>query len=226
MTRPTDSELAHIIDHTLLRPDATLSEIQTLCTEAKEHHFFSVCINPYWISTVQPVLQGSGVKICTVIGFPLGATLPQAKAHETRHVINAGADEVDMVMNIGAAREGHWNFIEHEVHEVVSQSDGRIVKVILETCLLEPEQIIAACQACQRGGASFVKTSTGFSKSGATVDTVQLMKKTVGDRLGIKASGGIRNREEALALIEAGASRLGTSSGIALLSGKHSEKSY
>jgi deoxyribose-phosphate aldolase len=213
----TTPELASLIDHTLLRPDATLPEIEKLCAEAKEHRFFSVCINPYWISSARPLLKGSDVKICTVVGFPLGATLPQAKAHETRDVVLAGADEVDMVLNIGAVMEGHWNFIEHEVHEVVSQAKGLTVKVILETCLLNPEQIASACQSSVRGGASFVKTSTGFSKSGASLENVRLMRKTVGDKTGVKASGGIRSRAEALAMIEAGASRLGTSSGLSIV---------
>jgi deoxyribose-phosphate aldolase len=218
--------IASFIDHTLLRPDATLPEIETLCAQAKEHSFFSVCLNPYWISNARSCLKGSSVRICTVVGFPLGATLPQAKAHETKDVILAGADEVDMVINIGAALEGHWNFIEHEVHEVVSQAQGKIVKVILETCLLHAEQITAACLACERGGASFVKTSTGFSKGGATLDTVQLMKKTVGSRLGIKASGGIRSLADAQAMIQAGATRLGTSAGVEIVQGTIRNSDY
>ncbi len=223
---PANTNLAGLIDHTLLRSDATLPEIEKLCAEAQEHRFFSVCINPYWISSVRPILKGSDVKICTVVGFPLGATLPQAKAHETRDVVAAGADEIDMVLNIGAALEGHWNFIEHEVHEVVSKAKGLVVKVILETCLLNSEQIVAACLACERAGASFVKTSTGFSKSGATVESVQIMNKTVGGRLGIKASGGVRNKEDAMAMLQAGATRLGTSAGVTLVTGGTSVGSY
>lgn len=221
-----NTNLAGLIDHTLLRPDATLPEIEKLCAEAREHRFFSVCINPYWISSARPILKESGVKICTVVGFPLGATLPQAKAHETRDVVAAGADEIDMVLNIGSAIEGHWNFIEHEVHEVVSLAKGLTVKVILETCLLNAEQINAACLACERGGASFVKTSTGFSKSGATTEAVRTMSKSVGGRMGIKASGGIRNKADALAMIEAGATRLGTSAGVAIVSDGVSTSSY
>ncbi|NJK91342.1 MAG: deoxyribose-phosphate aldolase [Blastochloris sp.] len=218
--------LAQTIDHTLLKPEATLTEIEKLCAEAREHNFFSVCLNPYWISNARALLQGSSVKICTVVGFPLGATLPQAKAHATQDVVAAGADEIDMVMNIGAAREGHWNFIEHEIHDVVSQAKGRTVKVILEICLLSPEQIVAACQACERGGASFVKTSTGFSQGGATLEAVRLMRQSVSPQVGVKASGGIRSREDALAMIEAGATRLGTSASIAILQGRNGTDTY
>lgn len=220
------SPLAAFIDHTLLKPDATLPDIQLLCREAMEHQFFSVCLNPYWITSAKPLLKDSAVKITTVVGFPLGATLPQAKAHETADVIAAGADEIDMVLNIGAALEGHWHFIEHEVHEVVSQARGHLVKVILETCLLSPEQITAACQACVRGGASFVKTSTGYSKHGATLEAVQTMRAAVDPEIGVKASGGIRTLAEAQAFIQAGATRLGTSSGIAIIQGVSSKDSY
>lgn len=218
--------IASLIDHTVLKPEATLKDIEQLCTEARQHHFFSVCINPYWITSAKPLLTDTKVKICTVVGFPLGATLPQAKAHETIAAIAAGADEIDMVINIGAALEGHWHFIEHEVHDVVSQAQGHIVKVILETCLLSPEQITSACQACVRGGASFVKTSTGFNSSGATIDAVKIMRATVGEKIGVKASGGIRNIADAQAMIAAGASRLGTSAGVAIVTGTNGSASY
>jgi deoxyribose-phosphate aldolase len=221
-----NTTLASLIDHTLLRPDAVLADIETLCREAREHRFYSVCIQPYWITTAQGFLAGSDVKICTVAGFPLGANMSNAKATETRLAVEAGADEIDMVMNIGAALEGHWNFVEHEIHEVVSSAQGRPVKVILETCLLAPGQITLACQAAVRGGASFVKTSTGFSSGGATVDAVRLMRETVGPRIGVKASGGIRDRATAEAMVAAGATRLGTSASVAIETGAIATATY
>lgn len=219
-------EIAKMIDHTLLRANATLPEIETLCGEAREYGFFSVCVNPYWITTARKQLEGSDVKVCTVVGFPLGATMANAKADETRHAVEAGADEIDMVMNVGAALEGHWNFIEHEVHEVVSSASGKLVKVILETCLLNEEQIIEASKACKRGKADFVKTSTGFSTGGATVEAVRLMRETVGSEMGVKASGGIRDLAGAKAMVEAGANRLGCSSGVSIVKGETSSSSY
>ncbi|MDD5262854.1 MAG: deoxyribose-phosphate aldolase [Methylacidiphilales bacterium] len=217
--KTTTESLASLIDHTLLKPDVTVTQIKKLCHEALEFGFYSVCINPYWISTAKPLLAGSGVKICTVAGFPLGANLPKSKAHEAAIAFAAGADEIDMVMNIGAALENHWNFIEHEIHEVVSVSRQHPVKVVLETCLLNDEQIREACKATENAGAAFVKTSTGFGSGGATVEAVQLMRKSVSAALGVKASGGIRTRDAALKLVEAGANRLGTSSGIAIVQG-------
>lgn len=211
--------LATFIDHTLLKPDATLPQIQKLCTEAREYGFFAVCVNPYWIADCKKILAGSPVKVCTVVGFPLGATLPQSKAHATTDAIKTGADEIDMVLNIGAAKEGHWNFIEHEVREVVSAAQDRTVKVILETCLLTPDEITAACRAAKKAGAAFVKTSTGFSTAGATVEHVRRMREAVGPEMGVKASGGIKDRATAEALIAAGANRLGTSSGVAIVGG-------
>jgi deoxyribose-phosphate aldolase len=215
----TTHEIAALIDHTLLRPDAVIGEIEKLCDEARAHAFCSVCVNPYWVSTARHRLAGSGVKVCTVVGFPLGATLPGVKAQETREAAAKGADEIDMVLNIAAAKEGHWNYIEHEVHEIVSAADGRLVKVILETCLLGDAEIAEASKACERGGAHFVKTSTGFSKSGATVEAVRLMRASVSRSVGVKASGGVRDLASARALIEAGASRLGTSNGVAIVQG-------
>lgn len=211
--------LAPLIDHTLLKPETTRTQIEALCGEARDHGFFSVCVNPYWIADCRKLLTGSSVKICTVVGFPLGATLPQSKAHATTDALRTGADEIDMVMNIGAAKEGHWNFIEHEIHEVVSVAKGHTVKVILETCLLTDEEITAACRAAQKAGAAFVKTSTGFSTGGATVPHVKLMRSAVGPSVGVKASGGIKDRATAEALVAAGATRLGTSSGVALVNG-------
>ncbi|MEM6885994.1 MAG: deoxyribose-phosphate aldolase [Verrucomicrobiota bacterium] len=218
--------LAKYIDHTLLKPEATIDQIEQLCTEAAEHQFASVCINPYWVPTAKKALAGSDVKVCTVIGFPLGAGLSHGKVHETQEAIIAGADEVDMVQNIGAAREGHWNFIEHEIHEIVSTAEGRIVKVILETCLLDSDQIRHCCQAAERAGASFVKTSTGFSTGGATIEDVKLMRESVSNAVQIKASGGIRDFASAQQMIDAGATRLGTSAGIAIISGSTSTADY
>lgn len=214
--------LAPYIDHTLLKPEVTFSDIQKLCEEAKRFQFHAICINPYWISSAAPILQGTEIKICTVVGFPLGASLPTSKAAATKHSIEQGADEIDMVMNIGAAIEGHWNFVEHEIHEVVSiaalQGMNKTVKVILETCLLSLEQIARACETAKRAGAHFVKTSTGFNKHGATLEHVKLMRKTVGADMGVKASGGIKDEKTAWSMIEAGASRIGTSSGPAIIS--------
>jgi deoxyribose-phosphate aldolase len=220
------SEIASLIDHTLLKPDATRPHIEKLCQEAAEHTFFSVCINPYWIADAKHFLAGSQVKICTVVGFPLGATLPQSKAHAVEDALRTGADEIDMVLNIGAAKEHHWNFIEHEIHEVVSIAKGHVVKVILETCLLTPEEIVQASLAAQRAGASFVKTSTGFNGPGATIEAVKLMRETVGSSTGVKASGGIRDLATAEAMIAAGANRLGTSNGVAILAGTQANASY
>jgi deoxyribose-phosphate aldolase len=220
------AEIASIIDHTLLKPDATIREIEQLCREAVEHTFAAVCINPYWIPTVKPLLNGSGVKLCTVAGFPLGASLSKTKIAETRDAAEAGADEIDMVMNVGAALEDHWNFIEHEIHDVVSAAHGKTVKVILETCLLDPARIAEACKAAERGGANYVKTSTGFSKGGATVEAVKTMRGAVSCHIGVKASGGIRDRAAAEAMIEAGATRLGTSAGVAIVAGSEGTGSY
>ncbi len=223
MSKPS---LASYIDHTLLKPEATIDQIEALCAEAKEHQFASVCINPYWIPTAKRALEGSDVKVCTVVGFPLGATLSHAKVHETQEAVIAGADEIDMVQNIAAAREGHWNFIEHEIHEMVSTAEGRTVKVILETCLLDDDQIRNCCRAAERAGAHFVKTSTGFSTSGATVEHVRLMRESVSEHIGVKASGGIRDLATAQQMIDAGATRLGTSAGIAIVNGQTSNADY
>jgi len=217
---PPVSNIARFIDHTLLKPETTIDQIEQLCAEAREHRFASVCVNPYWIPTARRALEGSEVKICTVIGFPLGAGLSHAKVHETQEAIVAGADEIDMVQNIGAAREGHWNFLEHEIHEIVSTAKGRTVKVILETCLLDEDQIRHCCRAAERAGADFVKTSTGFSTGGATPEVVRLMRESVSPHVQVKASGGIRDIETAHAMIDAGATRLGTSSGVALVTGE------
>ncbi|MEM1059625.1 MAG: deoxyribose-phosphate aldolase [Verrucomicrobiota bacterium] len=211
------SSIASKIDHTLLRADATVEDLRLLVAEAKEHGFHSVCVNPYWLPTVRPMLEGSDVKLCSVVAFPLGASLPQTKAASARFDVSAGADEVDVVMNIGAAREGHWDFIEHEVHEVVSHAEGSLVKIILETCYLSDDEIRHAAERCAKGRAHYVKTSTGFGPAGATVEAVRILRETVGDALGVKASGGIRDRATAEAMLAAGASRLGTSQSVSLV---------
>lgn len=218
--------LAPLIDHTLLKPDATKPQIDQLCAEASENGFASVCVNPYWIADARKRLEGSSVRVCTVIGFPLGATLSRAKIHEAADAISAGADELDIVMNIGAALEGHWNFIEHEIHDLVDVAAGRIVKVILETCLLNEDQIRHACEAATRGRAHFVKTSTGFSIGGATVEVVRLMRASVPESMGVKASGGIRTAADAQSMVEAGANRLGTSNGVAIIRGTKNTSAY
>ncbi|HEY8965162.1 MAG TPA: deoxyribose-phosphate aldolase [Candidatus Methylacidiphilales bacterium] len=211
--------LNELIDHTLLAATATRAQIAQLCIEARECRFFSVCVNPYWIADCRKLLEGSSVKVCTVVGFPLGATSSRAKAAETRIAVEAGADELDMVINVGAAKEGHWDFLEHEIHEIVSAAQGRLVKVILETAALTPEEIVQAAKRSVSAGAHYVKTSTGFGPGGATVEAVRLMRETVGCQPGVKASGGIKTRAQAEALIEAGATRIGSSSSVALITG-------
>ena len=215
---PTQN-LHELIEHTLLRADATLADVTRLCEEAKAHRFHGVCVNPYWIPNARLLLDGSAVKLITVVGFPLGASASLAKAHETQLAVESGADEVDMVMNIGAAKEGHWDFIEHEIHEIVSAAKGRPVKVIIESAALTPAEIAEASRRVVAGTAHFVKTSTGFGPGGATVEAVKLIRETVGCRFGIKASGGIKDRAAAEALVAAGATRLGTSSGPVLVAG-------
>lgn len=219
-------EINTFIDHTLLKPEANKAQIEKLCKEATEWKFASVCVNPTWVETCSKLLSNSSVKVCTVIGFPLGSTLPSVKAFETVEAIKYGANEIDMVVNIGALKEGNLKLVEDDIKAVVSSARGCIVKVILETCLLTDEEIVKACQIAEKAQAHFVKTSTGFSTSGATVKHVALMRKTVGDRMGVKASGGIRDRETALQMIDAGANRLGTSSGIQIIQGQVATSHY
>ncbi len=226
MSRLTQSALAGMIDHTLLKAEATSGEIETLCQEALQHRFASVCVNPVRVNQAANLLHDSDVKVCTVIGFPLGATSSAVKAMEVIRALADGAEELDMVMNIGAAREGKWNDVEGDIRAVVKAAQGRVVKVILETCLLSEEEIQRACLAAETAGAQFVKTSTGFGAAGATVQAVEIMQKAVGGKLGIKASGGIRDRQALLAMIEAGATRIGTSAGPALLSVGFAESEY
>lgn len=214
------AEVARMIDHTLLKPDATRGEIERLCREAREYRFASVCVNPYWVPLCARLLDGSPVLVCTVIGFPLGATTTKIKAAEARQAVRDGAGEVDMVLNVGAAKDGDWSVVERDVAEVVEAAGRRTtVKVILETCLLTDEQIVKASVACRKAGANFVKTSTGFSKGGATAEHVSLMRRVVGAGMGVKASGGVRSFGDAVSMIESGASRLGASASVAIVGG-------
>jgi deoxyribose-phosphate aldolase len=207
---------ASLIDHTLLKPEATDEDIKRLCDEAARYHFASVCVNPSWVKAAACNLRGSGVPVCTVIGFPLGATLPDVKAYEARRAIFDGAREVDMVLNIGALKSGDDCLVEHDIRSVVevAHEAGVTCKVIIETALLTDEEKVRACLASKRAGADFVKTSTGFAKGGATVADVALMRRTVGSELGVKASGGVKGLEDARAMVEAGATRIGASVGV------------
>ncbi|MBP5217068.1 MAG: deoxyribose-phosphate aldolase [Bacilli bacterium] len=205
------------IDHTLLRPNALPAEIEHLCEEAKTYDFMSVCVNPFFVPLAKKLLSGTDVKVCTVIGFPLGANDPAIKAAEAKKAVEDGAEEIDMVQNISMAKAHDYAFIEKEIRLIKEACCGKLLKVILETCLLEPEEIRECSLAAKRAGADFVKTSTGFSKGGATVEAVKIMREAVGPEMGVKASGGIHTREQMLALIEAGASRIGASSGVALI---------
>lgn len=215
----TGRMVGDMIDHTLLKADATREQILKVCAEARQYKFASVCVNPTWVATVAGELQGSGVKTCTVIGFPLGATTSFAKAAETRDAIANGADEVDMVINIGALKAGEDRLVEDDVRAVVQAAGGRLVKCIIEAAMLSDEEVVRACQLAVKGGVDFVKTSTGFGSGGATVHHVALMRKTVGDKIGVKASGGIHDFPSAVALIEAGANRIGASASIKIMEG-------
>ena len=206
--------LAKYIDHTILKPDATKEDIRILCEEAKTYGFASVCVNPYWLSYAKQLLQDTDVAICTVVGFPLGATPACVKAYETSQAIEDGADEIDMVINIGALKSQDTQTVLEDIKAVVKASKQKLVKVIIETCLLTDEQKRLACQLALEAQADFVKTSTGFSNHGATLEDVALMKSVVKDQAKVKASGGIRDYATAMSMIEAGASRLGTSSGV------------
>lgn len=201
------------IDHTILKPDASLEDIKRICKEAKEYNFMSVCVNPAFIDLCKNELKDSDVKVCTVIGFPLGATLPQAKALETREAVFEGADEIDMVINVTMLKAHQDDYVYNEIEKVRRSCMGKVLKVIIETCLLTDEEKVRACLLAKKAGADFVKTSTGFSTGGATVHDIELMRKTVGPEMGVKASGGIRTHEDLLAMIKAGATRIGTSSG-------------
>ncbi|MBS4460972.1 MULTISPECIES: deoxyribose-phosphate aldolase [unclassified Facklamia] len=212
------TKLAKYIDHTLLKADATAAQIAVLCSEAAQYDFMSVCVNPTWVKTAAEALKNTDVKVCTVIGFPLGANTSTLKAFEAKEAVELGADEVDMVINIGAAKAGNWDLVQDDIRAVVEAVPTEvIVKVIIETCLLTDEEKVKACQAAVAAGADFVKTSTGFSTGGATVEDIRLMRKTVGADLGVKASGGVSTTAEAEAMIAAGATRIGASKGIAIV---------
>lgn len=205
------------IDHTLLKADATRKDIEKLCAEAKQYDFASVCVNTYWVPLCASELKDSNVSVCCVVGFPLGAMSTQAKAFETRQTVKDGADEIDMVINIGELKNGNDEAVLHDIEAVVQAAEGAVVKVILENCLLEKEEIVRACKLCMEAKADFVKTSTGFSTGGAVLEDVRLMKETVAGKCKVKAAGGIRSKADMDAMIEAGADRIGTSAGISLL---------
>ena len=213
-------EYNRLIDSTLLAPDARKEQIEALCREALEHHFASVCINPCFIRTAKAILEGSDVKVCTVIGFPLGAMTTKSKVFETEDAIANGADEVDMVINVSALKDGKDDYVENEIRAIKEACKGNLLKVIIECCLLTDAEKERACLLAKRAGADFIKTSTGFSKWGAKAEDVALMRRTVGEEMGVKAAGGIRDRETMLAMVKAGATRIGTSRGKELVSGE------
>ena len=221
-----DHDLAAMIDHTLLKADATRDEVLALCHEARQYKFASVCVNPGWVKTASEALTGSGVKVCTVVGFPLGATTTLSKVMETRDSIAAGADEIDMVINIGALKNRQDDWVESDISEVVRAAQGKITKTIFETALLSDEEVIRACTMAKRAGADFVKTSTGFGPGGATAHHVGLMRKTVGPLMGVKASGGIRDLETARAMVDAGATRIGASASVKIVRGEQGTGNY
>ena len=217
---------AAMIDHTLLKADATRDQIEKLCAEAKKYVFASVCVNPTWVKYSAELLAGTEVKVCTVIGFPLGASTSAVKAFETKDAIANGATEIDMVINIGALKNGEYDVVRDDIKAVVDAANGTLVKVIIETCLLTDEEKVKACELAVEAGADFVKTSTGFSTGGATAEDIALMRKTVGPDLGVKASGGVRNLEDMKKMIENGATRIGASSGVAIMEGLTSQSDY
>lgn len=219
-------KLNKYIDHTLLKADASQEQIETLIEEAKKYDFASVCVNPTWVNFAAQALKATDVKVCTVIGFPLGANTPELKAFETSDAIQNGANEIDMVINIGALKSRNFDLVERDIRAVVEAAKGTLVKVIIETCLLTDDEKVKACQIAQKAGADFVKTSTGFSTGGATVADVALLRKTVGPDMGVKASGGARSYEDALAFIKAGATRIGASSGVAIMEGDVANGDY
>lgn len=217
-------ELNRMIDHTILKPEATEAAVQKIIDEAKEYNFFSVCINPCWVAFASEQLADTDVAVCTVIGFPLGANTPEVKAYEAADAIKNGANEVDMVINIGALKSQQYDYVRQDIQGVVDAAKGKaLVKVIIETALLTDEEKVKACELAKEAGADFVKTSTGFSTGGAKVADIRLMRETVGPDMGVKASGGVHNAEEALAMIEAGATRIGASTGVEIVSGATGE---
>lgn len=220
-------DLAKYIDHTQLKPDTTEAKITSIIQEAKENDFASVCVNPYWVKYCFNELKDTDVKVCTVIGFPLGATTTETKVFETKNAIENGATEVDMVINVGALKSNNDFFVEQDIREVVAEAKGRaLTKVIIETSLLTEGEKVRACKLAKTAGADFVKTSTGFSGGGATIEDVKLMRETVGPDIGVKASGGVRDLETTEAMIDAGATRIGASAGIEILAGKQGTSDY
>jgi deoxyribose-phosphate aldolase len=220
------NSIARMIDHTILKAFATTKDVKVICKEAKEHNFFSVCINPANIELAKKELEGSDVKVCTVIGFPLGANTPEVKAFETKDAIKKGADEVDMVINIGALKDKNYDYVLNDIKAVVDAADKKaLVKVIIETCYLTDEEKKIACELSVKAGADFVKTSTGFGTGGSTPDDIKLMRDVVGPNIGVKASGGVRNQEDAKAVINAGCSRIGASASVAIAKGEDSQTS-
>lgn len=222
-----NNKIAKMIDHTILKATATKEEVIKICSEAKEYGFFSVCVNPTQIELVKKELQGSDVKVCTVIGFPLGANTPEVKAFETKDAISKGADEVDMVINIGALKDKNYELVQRDIKAVVDAANkAALVKVIIETCYLTDEEKKIACELAVKAGTDYVKTSTGFGTGGSTPEDIKLMRETVGENIGVKASGGVRCEKDAIAVIEAGASRIGASASIAIVSGQISKSDY
>ena len=216
------TNIARLIDHTALRPEVTGVQIEKLCREALRYHFYSVCINPYFIPLVKSFLSGSNVKICSVIGFPLGASLSRVKAYETEEAIKEGAQEIDMVINISALKDKDYKRVREDIDVVVKSASGFTCKVILENCLLTDEEKMVGSQLALQAGAHFVKTSTGFDKGGATTADIELMRSVVGEHLGIKAAGGIRDYQTAVKMVEAGATRIGASQGVQIVNGSPS----
>ena len=210
-------EVSKMIDHTILKPNASKEDVKKICEESIEHNFCSVCVNPVWVKYVSSLLKGSDVKVCSVIGFPLGASTSEIKRDEAKKAVDDGADEIDMVINIGYLKSKEIELFKKDIELVREATKGKILKVIIETCLLTDEEKIEACKISKELKADFVKTSTGFSTGGAKVEDVKLMRSTVGSDMGVKASGGIKNYEDALKMIEAGANRIGTSSGIDII---------
>jgi deoxyribose-phosphate aldolase len=227
MTEPLNAQsLAKYIDHTLLKPDATAKDIEQLCREAMEHHFWSVCVNGSRVAQAYALVENSGVKVACTVGFPLGAMSSDSKRFEVEAAVDDGAQEIDVVLNIGRLKDGDDKYVLRELRDVTEAAEERTVKVILETCLLSREEKIRACQLIVESGAHFVKTSTGFSTAGATTHDVQLMRECVGSKFGVKASGGIRDAKIALGMIESGATRLGTSAGVAIVKGLEAAGGY
>ncbi|MDO5764322.1 MAG: deoxyribose-phosphate aldolase [Elusimicrobiales bacterium] len=211
---------AKLIDHTILKPVASKEDVRRICDEAKQHGFFSVCINPYWVAYAKELLQGTDVKVCTVIGFPLGANTTAVKEYETRDALKNGADEIDMVINLGALKNGDYDTVLSDISAVRKACEGHILKVIIETSQLTEEEKVKTCELAAKAGADFVKTSTGFTGGGATAADVALMRKSVPANMQVKASGGVRSREDFDAMVAAGATRIGASSGVKIIEGK------